>query len=235
MKKPVKVFMVEDDRNFGSVMKSYLEIHDFEVVWVDDGKKAFQEFMAEPFDICILDVMLPHVDGFTIASDIRKINSDIPIIFLTAKTLKADVLHGFKVGADDYVTKPFDSEVLLCKINAIIKRHNTQKNEEESRTDDFSIGLYHFNFPNRIIVKNGKTQKLSPKEAELLRLLCRNLNNILPREVALKTIWGEDNYFTTRSMDVFITKLRKYLKDDPNIEIINLHGSGFRLEVHQNG
>lgn len=234
MKNAIKVFMVEDDRNFGSVLKSYLEIHDFNVVWVDDGKKAFQEFMAEPFNICILDVMLPHVDGFTIATDIRKINSDIPIIFLTAKTLKADVLHGFKVGADDYITKPFDSEVLLCKINAIIKRHNIQLHIEESQIEDYTIGKYHFNFPNRIITRNGETQKLSPKEAELLKMLCRHINNVLPRETALKTIWGEDNYFTTRSMDVFITKLRKYLKDDPNIEIINLHGSGFRLEVHEN-
>lgn len=234
MKNAIKVFMVEDDRNFGSVLKSYLEIHDFNVVWVDDGKKAFQEFMAEPFNICILDVMLPHVDGFTIATDIRKINSDIPIIFLTAKTLKADVLHGFKVGADDYITKPFDSEVLLCKINAIIKRHNIQLHIEESQIEDYKIGKYHFNFPNRIITRNGETQKLSPKEAELLKMLCRHINNVLPRETALKTIWGEDNYFTTRSMDVFITKLRKYLKDDPNIEIINLHGSGFRLEVHEN-
>lgn len=231
MKKTIKVFMVEDDRNFGSVLKSYLEIHDYQVVWVDDGKKAFQEFMAEPFDICILDVMLPHIDGFTIATDIRKINTDIPIIFLTAKTLKADVLHGFKVGADDYITKPFDSEVLLCKINAIIKRHNIQRNIDESQTDEFEIGRYRFNFPNRLIINNGETQKLSPKEAELLKMLCQYINNVLPRDVALKTIWGEDNYFTTRSMDVFITKLRKYLKDDPNIEIINLHGSGFRLEV----
>ncbi len=221
--------MVEDDRNFGAVLKSYLEIHGYEVSWIDDGAKAIKVYQPEEFDLCILDVMLPHVDGFEIARIIRSLNARVPLIFLTAKTLKADVLEGFKIGADDYITKPFDSEVLLCKINAIFKRNDNHGKEEVADKKIYSIGKYSFDPQNRIVTLGDQSQKLSPKEAELLKLLCNADNEILTREKALKLIWGDSNYFTTRSMDVFVTKLRKYLKDDPDVEILNIHGSGFRL------
>lgn len=226
----VRIFMVEDDQNFGAVLRSYLEIHDYYVHWVDDGKFAVKEFRSDNFDLCILDVMLPHVDGFQIAKEIRFTNPHVPLIFLTAKTLKEDILKGYHIGADDYITKPFDSEVLLCKIQAILKRNETSEPDHEDR-DDFMIGKYKFNYPHRVLSLNNQTQKLSPREAELLRMLCLKINDVLSREMALKKIWGEDNYFTTRSMDVFVTKLRKYLKDDPAIEISNIHGSGFKLTV----
>jgi DNA-binding response OmpR family regulator len=228
MRKKVHVFMVEDDHNFGAVLKSYLEINDYVVTLVDDGKYALREFRSEDFDICILDVMLPNVDGFQIAREIKLINKNIPLIFLTAKTLKQDILQGYHLGADDYITKPFDSEVLLCKMQAILKRNEIQENQKDD-SGEFMIGKYCFNYAHRVISLDGLEQKLSPREAELLRMLCLKTGEILPREVALKKIWGDDNYFTTRSMDVFITKLRKYLKDDPSIEIVNIHGSGFKL------
>ncbi len=227
MEKQFKVLLVEDDHNFGAVLKSYLEIHHYNVTWVDDGINAISEFDQEKFNICILDVMLPNIDGFEIAKQMRNIDQDIPLIFLTAKSLKSDILKGFKIGADDYITKPFDSEVLLCKINAILKRNKIPKNQISK--DVFRIGKYTFNYILRAIYLNDKKTKISPKEAELLKLLCLHADDILPREKALKSIWGEDNYFTTRSMDVFITKLRKYFKDDNSIEIINIHGSGYRL------
>ncbi len=223
----LKIFMVEDDKNFGAVMKSYLSIHDYEVEWVDDGALALETFKKYTFDLCILDVMLPHVDGFTIAAEIRKINEQVPIIFLTAKTLKKDILEGFRLGADDYITKPFDSEVLLLKIKAILKRNAFIMGSIE--TDEFKIGKYHFSASHRIIRHEEKEQRLSPKESELLRMLCLRMNEVLPREDALNSIWGEDNYFTTRSMDVFMSKLRKYLKDDPSVEISTVHGSGYIL------
>ena len=223
------IFLVEDDLSFGAVLKSYLELNDYEVTWVDDGKYAVDKFKAGSFQICILDVMLPHIDGFTIGTEIRKLDKEIPMVFLTAKTLKEDILEGYNVGADDYITKPFDTEVLLCKIQAIIKRQSTQPISDEFL---FSIGSYEFDSKLRVIVHNGNKQKLSPKEADLLKLLCQNKNELLSRETALRKIWGEDGYFTARSMDVFITKLRKYLKGDPNIEIKNIHGSGFLLEVN---
>ena len=223
------IFLVEDDLSFGAVLKSYLELNDFEVTWVDDGKYAVDKFNAGSFQICILDVMLPNIDGFTIGTEIRKLDANIPMVFLTAKTLKEDILKGYNVGADDYITKPFDTEVLLCKIQAIIKRQSVLPVNDETV---FSIGVYEFDSKLRVISSNGNKQKLSPKEADLLKLLCQNKNELLSRETALRKIWGEDGYFTARSMDVFITKLRKYLKDDPNIEIKNIHGSGFLLEVN---
>jgi len=227
MEKQFKVLLVEDDHNFGAVLKSYLEIHHYSVTWIDDGINAIPEFNKEKFDISILDVMLPNIDGFEIAKQMRNTDQDIPLIFLTAKSLKSDILKGFKIGADDYITKPFDSEVLLCKINAILKRNKIPKNQISK--DVFRIGKYNFNYILRAIYLNNQKTKISPKEAELLKLLCLHTDDILPREKALKSIWGEDNYFTTRSMDVFITKLRKYFKEDNSIEIINIHGSGYRL------
>ena len=222
------IFLVEDDLSFGAVLKSYLEINEYKVTWVDDGKFAVDKFKNGNYQICILDVMLPNVDGFTIGTEIRKINKDIPMVFLTAKTLKEDILKGYNVGADDYITKPFDTEVLLCKIEAIIKRQSTQPVNDEVI---FTIGTYIFDSKLRHISREGVKQKLSPKESDLLKLLCQNKNELLPRETALRKIWGEDGYFTARSMDVFITKLRKYLAADSNIEIKNIHGSGFLLEV----
>lgn len=222
----VKIFLVEDDLSFGAVLKSYLEINDFEVTWVNDGKHALSTFRSEKFDICILDVMLPNVDGFTIGREIRDINTQIPILFLTAKTLKEDILTGYGIGADDYITKPFDTDVLIAKLNAIIQRKVISSSPQ---VEMFSIGQYSFNYQHRTISKDDKKQKLSPKEAELLKLLCTHKNDLLPREKALKQIWGDDDYFTTRSMDVFITKLRKYLREDQSIEIRNIHGSGFML------
>lgn len=224
------IFLVEDDLSFGAVLKSYLELNEFEVTWVDDGKFAVDKFKSGSYQICILDVMLPNIDGFTIGAEIRKIDKDIPLVFLTAKTLKEDILKGYNVGADDYITKPFDTEVLLCKIQAIIKRQSTQV---ESAQLNYTIGSYEFDSQLRSISRNGLKQKLSPKESDLLKLLCQNKNELLSRETALRKIWGEDGYFTARSMDVFITKLRKYLKEDSNIEIKNIHGSGFLLEVRE--
>lgn len=228
MEKKLRIFMVEDDRNFGAVMKSYLSLHDYEVEWVDDGALAMRTFNEYSFDLCILDVMLPHVDGFTIAAEIRKVNEHIPIIFLTAKTLKKDILEGFRLGADDYITKPFDSEVLLLKIKAILKRNVAVSSNNAAK--EFAIGKYQFNSSLRTICYGDEKQKLSPKESELLRLLCVHMNDVLPREEALTNIWGEESYFTTRSMDVFISKLRKYLKDDPTVEITTVHGSGYSLK-----
>lgn len=230
MNKKQKLFLLEDDQSFGSVMKAFLEMNDFYVRWIDDGKKAISNFRDEEFDLCILDVMLPNVDGFTVARDIKIINKDIPLIFLTAKTLKEDILQGFKLGADDYITKPFDTEILLCKIKAILNRNSTII-DQNCENKEFAIGKYIFKYDIRTIFYATKEQKISPREAELLKLLIEHKNNVLPREKALKILWGDDNYFTTRSMDVFITKLRKYFKDDHNVQILNIHSSGYRLVV----
>lgn len=227
----IHIFMVEDDLNFGAVLKSYLEINTFVVEWIRDGAKALEAFREKKFDICILDIMLPNVDGFTIAKEIRSLDKIIPLIFLTAKTLKKDVLEGFNLGADDYITKPFDSEVLICKINAILRR-NIMNEELESITENIHLRNYVFSTLSRTLIYKGNEEKLSPKEASLLTMLYQYKNRILPREKALESIWGECNYFTTRSMDVFISKLRKLLQHDKRIEIINIHSSGYRLEVH---
>lgn len=222
------IFLVEDDLSFGAVLKSYLEINDFEVDWVDDGQDALARFHKASFDICILDVMLPHVDGFTLGSEIKKINSGVPILFLTAKSLRDDVLKGYRIGADDYITKPFDTEVLIFKLRAILKRQSGNPSKE---SDFYHIGTYVFDSKLRTLEHGLVKQKLSPKEAELLKLLCDNQNELLPRETALKKIWGNDGYFTARSMDVYLTKLRKLFAEDPLIEIRNIHGSGFMLEI----
>ncbi len=228
MSKP-RIFIVEDDDNFGTVLKSYLEVNGFSVVWVSDGNVALSKFRREKFDMCILDIMLPNIDGFTVAKEIRETDEKVPFIFLTAKTLKEDILKGFKLGADDYVTKPFDSEVLLCKIKTILNRNKTTQITEEQNF--FKIGKYTFDYKMRKITLGKTSQNISPKEADLLKLLCLNMNNILPRKQALKSIWGDDNFFTTRSMDVFLTKLRKFLSEDESVEIINIHGSGYMLRV----
>jgi DNA-binding response OmpR family regulator len=227
--KTVRIFLVEDDLSFGSVLKSYLELNDYQVEWVDDGKYAVEHFRKGAFDICILDVMLPHVDGFTIATEVRKMNPTVPIVFLTAKKLKDDVLKGYGAGGDDYVTKPFDTEILLAKIKAIIQRRDIH---DDSR-DVYEIGKFVFNSRLRTLSCNNKEVKLSPKEAQLLEMLAVNPNALISREMALKKIWGSDDYFTARSMDVYVTKLRKYLADDPSLVIKNIHGAGFQLIIKE--
>ncbi|MDR2008897.1 MAG: response regulator transcription factor [Bacteroidales bacterium] len=220
-----KLLLVEDDVNFGFVLKSYLEMNEFDVTLVSDGKDAFPTFTKGDFDLCVLDVMLPNVDGFTIAKEIRQSNKKMPIIFLSAKSLKEDVLEGFKVGADDYLTKPFDSDVLLLKIRAILRRKNSKVTIE----DKIKIGKYIFDTKLRTLTSDEESHRLTPRESDLLKELILNKNNVLDRNEALKKIWGDDNYFNARSMDVYITKLRKYFKDDPLIQINNIHGSGFIL------
>lgn len=234
-----KILLVEDDQNFGDVLRSYLEMHDYDVTLATDGVQGFEAYKKEEFDLCIFDVMMPKKDGFTLAKEIRERDAEMPIIFLTAKTLKDDVLQGFKIGADDYITKPFNSEELLYRIQAILKRSKAAKGVDiDEDVRDFYIGKFHFNYPLRILTYNPgepdeAKEKLSPKEAQLLKMFAMFKNDVLPRSEALTKIWGEDNYFTARSMDVFVTKLRKYLKKDDNIEIVNIHGNGFQLLIRE--
>ena len=228
-----KILLVEDDQNFGDVLRSYLEMHDYDVTLATDGEAGYQAFIKDEFDLCIFDVMMPKKDGFTLGKEVREKNKEVPLIFLTAKALKEDVLEGFKIGADDYITKPFNSEELLYRVQAILKRSQKSSNPMEE-VKEFEIGDYHFNYPLRILTYIGEDNekqkdKLSPKEAHLLRMFCMYKNDVLPRSEALTKIWGEDNYFTARSMDVFVTKLRKYLSKDDQLEIVNIHGNGFRL------
>jgi len=227
-----RILLVEDDPNFGTVLKDYLMINNYDVTHAKNGMEGFEKFKKDDFDLCILDVMMPYKDGFTLAKEIREKNTDVPIVFLTAKTMKEDVLKGYKVGADDYLNKPFDSEVLLMKIKAIIQRKATET-ISDSKQFKFTIGKFNLNSKLRFLSFNGEDPvKLSPKENELLRLLALHENDLMPRELALTKIWRDDNYFTSRSMDVYIAKLRKYLKEDPEVEIINIHGEGFRLIVN---
>lgn len=225
--KKYKILLCEDDTNLGMVLKNYLEINDYDVTLERDGRLGLAAFQREKFDICLLDVMMPNMDGFTLAEEIRDVDPDIPLFFLSAKTMKDDIIQGYKLGADDYITKPFDSEVLLHKIKAILKRNEELNREQENM--EFDLGRFHFNPKLRELSIGGKTQTLSPKENELLRMLAEHKNDLLPREKALKKIWGSDTYFNGRSMDVYIAKLRKYLKEDENLEIVNIHGNGFRL------
>ncbi|MBC7867167.1 MAG: response regulator transcription factor [Gloeobacteraceae cyanobacterium ES-bin-316] len=222
-----KILLCEDDTNLGMVLKNYLELNDYDVILERDGRLGLAAFQREKFDICLLDVMMPNMDGFTVAEEIRDINPDVPLFFLSAKTMKDDIIQGYKLGADDYITKPFDSEVLLHKIKAILKR-NEESHREEANAE-FDLGTYHFNPRLRELTVNGKVQTLSPKENELLKMLSEYKNDLLPREAALKKIWGSDTYFNGRSMDVYIAKLRKYLREDSKLEIVNIHGNGFRL------
>lgn len=224
-----KILLVEDDPNFGIVLKDYLTLSKFDVTHAKDGLEGLIEFKNNDFDLCILDVMMPRKDGFSLAEDIRKTNKEIPIIFLTAKSMKEDILKGYKVGADDYLNKPFDSEVLLYKINAILQRKESDKDAAEEQFE-FQIGRFFLNAKLRqLSLDGGEPIKLSPKENKLLKMLASYKNDLMPRELALIKIWRDDNYFTSRSMDVYIAKLRKYLKEDPEVEIINIHGEGFRL------
>jgi len=228
MNNPAKILLVEDDLNFGAVLKSYLELNDFELIWVSDGAKAGEIFKQNKFDLILLDVMLPNIDGFSIAREIKTTEKLVPIIFITAKTLREDIVMGYKTGADDYITKPFDSEILLFKIKAVLNRHNHSGFKAKDTTE---LGLFIFDFRSRTITntKAGKKQTLTPKESELLKMLLEKQGELLLKVDALNKIWGDANYFTTRSMDVYITKLRKHLSADPTIQIVTMHGDGYRM------
>lgn len=226
------ILLVEDDPNFGIVLRDYLNLNGFQVTLAKNGMEGFDRYKKGDYDLCILDVMMPYKDGYTLAKEIREDNTSVPIIFLTAKSMKEDVLQGYKVGADDFLNKPFDSEVLLAKIKTLLKRKSSQTTVSQKQTD-FQIGDFHLNAKLRFLTyKKEDPIKLSPKENDLLKLLALHLNDLMPRELALTQIWRDDNYFTSRSMDVYIAKLRKYLKQDPKVEILNIHGEGFRLVVH---
>ncbi len=226
-----KLLLAEDDPNLGEILKDYLELKGkFEVVLAVDGEQAIGEFHREKFDLCILDVMMPKKDGFTLAREIRKFNEDIPIIFATAKGMMEDKSAAYGIGGDDYITKPFRVEELLLRINALLKRVSVQESGSiEQLPNTFTIGNYYFDYTNQYLLFDEHKQKLSTKEAELLRMLCLKKNDVLTREEALIKIWHDDNYFNGRSMDVFLSKLRKYLRDDSNVEIVNVHGKGYKL------
>lgn len=228
-KEKQQVLLVEDDFNLGFVLQDYLTQNGYKVDLEKDGQAGFQTFYNKHYDICILDVMLPKKDGFSLAEDIRKVDQEVPILFLTAKSLTEDKIKGFKLGGDDYLTKPFNSEELLLRIEAILKRSRREE-PSPARKDIFKLGSFEFDYPN-LLLKGEEERSLTKKEAELLRLLCIHESEVLSREMALTIVWGNDDYFLGRSMDVFITKLRKYLKADPNIQIMNVHGVGFKLVV----
>ncbi|HLO57316.1 MAG TPA: response regulator transcription factor [Bacteroidales bacterium] len=221
------ILLVEDDKNLGIVIRDFLEMSEYEVILRENGRDGLDEFKKGSYDLVLLDIMLPLLDGFSVAEEIRKTDCDIPVIFLTAKTLKEDKLKGFRIGADDYITKPFSTEELKLRIDAVLRR--SRRNAEKSSV--FNIGRYKFDYPNHILSIADQERQLTKREAELLHLLCINMNNVLRRDLALKTIWGEDDYFMGRSMDVYITKLRKMLGNDPAVSIVNIHNTGFRLEV----
>lgn len=224
----LKILLCEDDENLGMLLREYLQAKGFQAVLCQDGEVGYREFTKSKFDIAVLDVMMPKKDGFTLAQEIRQSNADIPIIFLTAKTLKEDILEGFKIGADDYITKPFSMEELVKRVEAILRRVKGKKNHESTK---YKIGKYMFDTQKQLLTIGQKQTKLTTKENELLSLLCSHANEILKRNDALRTIWIDDNYFNARSMDVYITKLRKHLKDDDQVEIINIHGQGYKLII----
>lgn len=226
------ILLVEDDPNFGQVLKSFLEMHEYRVDLARDGVFGLEAYSKGGYDLVILDVMMPRMDGFSLLKEIRSVDKRTPVFFLTAKSMKEDMLAGYVAGGDDYLTKPFDTDVLLLKIQSVLKRTLGMSDEEAG--DRFEIGNAVFDYKLRTVSLGEKKQSLTPKEADLLRLLCLHRNDVLPRSKALKLIWGDDNYFNGRSMDVFITRLRKYLKEDPRIEIVSLHGKGVRLIFNEN-
>lgn len=224
-----RILLCEDDPNLGSLLREYLVAKDYEVDLMSDGELGYQAFVENEYDLCIFDVMMPNKDGFTLASDIRKKDTKVPIIFLTVKALKQDILEGFKIGADDYITKPFSMEELLFRIEAIMRRVNMQK--LQLGTTEYKFGRFMFDYQKQILTFDEEKHKLTTKEAEMLRALLQNANQILERNAALKAIWGEVTYFNARSMDVYITKLRKILQQDPDISIVNIHGKGYKLVI----
>ncbi|MCE1155112.1 MAG: response regulator transcription factor [Bacteroidales bacterium] len=228
----VKILLCEDDENLGMLLREYLQTKGYEADLQPDGEAGYKAFTKNKYDLCVFDVMMPKKDGFALAADIRNINSEVPIIFLTAKSMKEDILQGFKLGADDYLSKPFSMEELLSRIESILRRVKGKKVKD---VVVFNIGGFVFDAQKQVLTYDGETKKLTTKESELLRLLASNANSILERNYALKSIWEDDNYFNARSMDVYITKLRKLLKDDPNVAIINIHGKGYKLITPQAG
>lgn len=222
----VKILLAEDDHNLGTLLYEYLKAKNYDATLAADGKEAWEIFSKEEFDLCLLDVMMPRSDGFTLARKIREVDNNIPIIFLTARNLEEDVLEGFSLGADDYITKPFSMDELIYRIEAILRRIKEKKPVE---VETYEIGSYRFHPLTQILEKGDTSSKLTTKESELLKLLCSHKNEILERNFALRTIWSDDNYFNARSMDVYITKLRKYLKEDSTITILNVHGKGYKL------
>ena len=225
-----KILLVEDDPSFGSVLKSYLELSEYDVVHRVNGIEGLEAFKNEHFDLCLFDVMMPEMDGFTLAEKVRDINQKVPLIFITAKSMKEDMVHGFEIGADDYITKPFDSEVLFYKIKALLSRVDSNVDTQEVFVEKhILLGKSKYDTELRTLVVGDKSFKLTPKEAALLILLYKHKDHLLPREKALEEIWGNTDYFTARSMDVYITKLRKYFKSGAGLTIENIHGSGFRL------
>lgn len=223
-----RILLVEDEENFGSLLQNYLRLSNYSVDWVKDGNLGYSAFMKSYYDLCILDVMMPNMDGFSLAEKIKSKKKETPIVFLTAKSMKEDMIRGYKIGADDYLTKPFDIEVLLLKLDVIFNRSNKL---ELNQVDRYLIGDYSYIVKTRVLINQNSEKRLSPKEGALFNLLCQHLNDVLPREKALIEIWQEDNYFTTRSMDVYITKLRKYLCKDERVQIENVHSSGYRMYV----
>jgi DNA-binding response OmpR family regulator len=224
----LKVLLAEDDKNLGAVLKAYLEVKGYQTTLCINGKEAFDMYNKKKFDFCILDVMMPVKDGFTLAQEIRKLDKKIPILFLTAKSLQEDKLKGFDLGGDDYLTKPFSMEELLVRMKAILRRIQEGRGTE-GKSAIYKIGRLTFDHTRQLLTSPTGEIKLTSKEAELLRLLCENANDVLDRSVALNRIWQDDSYFNARSMDVYITKLRKYLKDEPAVELLNVHGIGFKL------
>lgn len=222
----MRILLCEDDENLGMLLREYLQAKGFNADLFADGESGYKAFLKGKYDLCVLDVMMPKKDGFALAQEIRTVNSEVPIIFLTAKSIKEDILEGFKIGADDYITKPFSMEELVSRISAILRRVRGKRDKDVTV---FRIGKYTFDTQKQTLNINNKSQKLTTKESELLSLLCQHVNEILERNYALKAIWVDDNYFNARSMDVYITKLRKLIKDDPTIEIINIHGKGYKL------
>lgn len=228
----VKILLCEDDENLGMLLREYLQTRGYDADLQPDGEAGYKAFTRGKYDLCVFDVMMPKKDGFALAAEIRSINGDVPIIFLTAKSMKEDILQGFKLGADDYLSKPFSMEELLSRIESILRRVRGKKVKD---VVVFNIGAFVFDAQKQSLSYDGETKKLTTKESELLRLLASNANNILERNYALKSIWEDDNYFNARSMDVYITKLRKLLKEDPNVAIINIHGKGYKLITPQIG
>ncbi|MBO6078082.1 MAG: response regulator transcription factor [Bacteroidaceae bacterium] len=228
MEDKLNILLCEDDENLGMLLREYLQAKGYNAELCPDGEAGYKAFIKTRYDICVFDVMMPKKDGFTLAKEVRAINSDVPIMFLTAKNLKDDIFEGFKIGADDYITKPFSMEELTLRMEAILRRVNGKKNREVTV---YQIGKFTFDAKKQILSIGEKSTKLTTKESELLNLLCAHQNEILQRDFALKSIWIDDNYFNARSMDVYITKLRKHLKDDDSVEIINIHGKGYKLIV----
>ncbi len=222
----IKVLLCEDDENLGMLLREYLQAKGYDTELCPDGEAGYRAFTQNKYDLCVLDVMMPKKDGFTLARDIRQVNEELPIVFLTAKTLKEDVLEGFRIGADDYLTKPFSMEELTFRIEAIMRRIHGKRSR--CRTH-YRIGSYSFDTQKQILSRGDQSTKLTTKENDLLKLLCENANEVLQRDYALNEIWKADTFFNARSMDVYITKLRKHLKDDEDVEIINIHGKGYKL------